>query len=133
MRALPQVLLMAGLLASAVCAADKADKREQAEAKAEEEAEASLGENGAPGFSSAGRLALEPANGNAEVVGTFHTDTAQYQLKLADPALLQLLKKHDRKTVTLTGALRNKGKYLVVSGVIEPAAPGVVRKKKAGL
>lgn len=63
------------------------------------------------------------------VVGTFITDKSDrnpeqtYLVKVVSDDVLKVLSRYDTKKVTVQGKLRNNGKYLIVSLVIEPPPP----------
>jgi hypothetical protein len=110
-------------------------QREMEEANAEDEADRARGE----GFSSektfSGRLVLgQVVEGRPDVVGLFTIEKAKaYPVKLANEGLLNELKAHDHKTVSLQGKFRNQGQYFVVTAIIPPPAPTPRVQKVGGL
>jgi hypothetical protein len=112
-----------------------AAQREVEEAKAEDQADRARGE----GFSSektfSGRLVLgQVVEGRPDVVGLFTIEKAKaYPVKVVTQGLLNELKAHDHKTVSLQGKFRNQGQYFVVTAIIPPPAPTPRVQKVGGL
>ena len=83
-----------------------------------------------------------PQQDNPEVIGYLVTDAKDevpqrgYQVRVAKGAtekqILETLKRYNRKKVEVLGRLRVDNKYLVVSSVIEPAAPPKGPERRAG-
>ena len=68
------------------------------------------------------------------IAGTFTVENGPtYQVKAADKAMLNRLAALDKKKCILAGKVRNGGKYLLVSSVIEAAGAPVERRKRGGL
>ncbi len=76
-------------------------------------------------------------NGNPEVVGalTCTDDQRIYLLKLEAKDVIKVLQRNDNKKITLSGRVRNSGKYLVVTGLVEhqPGPPRVARRSMGGI
>lgn len=76
-------------------------------------------------------------NGNPEVVGalTCTDDQKIYLLKLEAKDVIKVLQRNDNKKITLSGRVRNSGKYLVVTGLVEhqPGPPRVARRSMGGI
>ena len=123
------VLLIAG--SPSLYAEDDPEAAQAAREEAKEDAEGS--ENFQNLFE--GRLMLgaiqEPGEG---VVGIFRCKKRTYQLKLAQPELLEKLKPHNGKSVTLMGRPRVNGKYFLAMGIQETVANPVVplRRPRGG-
>ena len=76
-------------------------------------------------------------DGNPEVVGalTCTDDQKIYLLKLESKDVIKVLQRNDNRKITLSGHLRNSGKYLVVTGLVEHQAgpPRVARRSMGGI
>lgn len=107
-------------------AADEA--RQEAEEKAAEE---KLGDRLQVNFT--GKLILTPQSENPDVVGVFQSSGRAFLLKLDNPALLNTLKTHNGKEVTLVGRPRNQGKYFLAWGIDLPSAPPVFTRTRGSL
>lgn len=107
-------------------------QKEEAEAKAEEEAEiAEKGEELRTIFAGKVELtAMEDGKDAPAIVGTFTSEGKTYGLKLKRPELITEIKKFDGKEVVLIGRPRNAEKYFVASNVQLPgAAPKYTRPR----
>jgi uncharacterized pyridoxamine 5'-phosphate oxidase family protein len=73
-------------------------------------------------------------DGNPAVVGALSCsdDSKIYLLKVDNKDTLKILQSNDKQKVTISGRLRNDGKYLVVTGIIEHR-PGPVRVSRRTL
>ncbi|MCY3021072.1 MAG: hypothetical protein NTW87_18820 [Planctomycetota bacterium] len=85
-----------------------------------------------------GLFLLQADKENSAVVGTFVGDERDkqpnrtYLVKVEKEDLAKTLARYDGKKIALQGKLRNKGKYLLVAAVIEPA-PGPARTERRAL
>lgn len=123
------------LLACSLLLGAEPNEQEAKEAQEEVEAESKLPEAEQIGLvkSFAGTLQLMKNEENPEVVGQLVTASGPMQLKLSEPSLLKALQPFNQKAILLTGKLRNKGKYLVVSAVVGAPPPAFERKKRGGI
>jgi hypothetical protein len=128
------VLGLALLYAPRIHCAD-ADDEETKEAREEIELESKLSEVEQIALvkSFAGKLQLLRSDENPQVIGQLMTTQGPIALKLEKPDILDELKPYNMKDVTLNGKLRNKGKYLVVTGLHPAPPPGAERKKRGGI
>jgi hypothetical protein len=126
------------LIFAGFCAAEEetTDQKEAKEAAAEDDAEKLLPEDQQFAKTFAGKLnvtAIEWKSASL-VVGTLVVENGPtYQLKIGSAVLLKQLTAYDNKKCMLLGKLRNKGKYLIVSTVIEAGAKPVERRKRGGM
>jgi hypothetical protein len=131
------ILLIASLAVamSFAAAAESQAEQEAKQAAAEEAAEKLLPEDQQFGKPYSGTFNLSAKDDqNPQVIGRFAVDKgATYLVKLNDPGLLKRLSLYDNKKCTLTGKLRNEGKYLLVTTVIESAPTPPARRKRGGL
>jgi hypothetical protein len=116
-------------------AADSSDDREAKEAADEESAEKQLSEEAQNGKSYSGRFTLDINDKQPrDVIGSFATDTsATYLVKVSDQALMKRMIARDNQKCMLFGKLRNKGKYLVVTSIVEPAPTPLDHHKRGGM
>lgn len=130
-RFIPFLILMAcGCLVAA-----EPNEQERKEAQEEEEKESKLPEVEQIALTKAymGTLQLIKNEENPEVVGQLVTTTGPMILKLSQPTLLKELVPFNQKTISLTGKLRNNGKYLLVTSVVGAPPPAFERKKRGGI
>ena len=140
------IILLAGLAgASSLVAADKnAEKQRDAEnkaaadqAKTEERLEMVDQVKLRSVFNGVVTIQADLDNNNPEVVGalTCTDDQKVYFLKVDNKDTLKMLQNNDNHKITICGRLRNEGKYLVVTGIIEHKAgpPRVSRRTVGGL
>jgi hypothetical protein len=85
----------------------------------------------APARNYSGRLTVEINDKQPrDVIGSFATDSgALYLVRSSDQALVKRLIARDNQKCVLFGKLRNKGKYLVVSSIVEASSEHVSRHK----
>lgn len=133
----PRIAVIFLMILAGVCAAEETlDQKEAKEAAAEEAAERNLPEDQQFAKTFAGKLSLTTTDWKSDslVIGTFSVENGPtYQLRLSSAALLKQLTAYDNKKCTLLGKLRNKGKYLIASSVIELSAKPVERRKRGGM
>jgi hypothetical protein len=136
------VLLLALALGNTKHSAFAEESQEEREAKQaadEAAAEKNLPEDQQYGKSYNGTLNLvviDPTQPKPAVIGTFTIDKgATLQLKLAElnDSLMKRISLYDNKKCTLFGKLRNNGKYLIVSSIIEMANAPVMKRKRGGM
>ena len=121
-------------VSTAIHAAETRDEREAKEAADEDAAEGQKGEENKDSKSYTGRFSVEINDKQpADVIGSLTTDNATYIVRTTDQALMKRLIAKDRQKCVLFGKLRNKGKYLVVSSIIEPEPAVGERRKRGGL
>jgi hypothetical protein len=121
------------LLASAARGAEGEDEAQII--AAEDAAEAALPMDKLPRMERVGLVALStdelPADPTPlQNVGTFTSANVVYVLRVANPKLLDKLRRYDRKQATLLGKIRMRGKYFVVVDVPEKN-PGTPRTDRA--
>ena len=109
-------------------AEDLSAEEEAAIMAQEEEAEAALPLDRKPPGSVSGRVQLQAdaAEETGAVVGLLATQNRAYLLRLARPEVLPLLRRFNGQTVTVSGKIRMRGKYLIAESVQAPT-PGVER------
>jgi hypothetical protein len=114
-------------------AAEESQAEEEAKQAAEEKAaEEKLGERLQVNFS--GKVILTPQEKeNPDVVGVFQSSGRTFLLKLENPSLLNTLKAHNGKEVSLVGRPRNQGKYFLAWGIDQPGAPRVFTRTRGSL
>jgi hypothetical protein len=129
------IVLIACLCApfATVRTAENAAAEEEAKQAAEEKAaEEKLGERLQVNFT--GKVILTPKQDeNPDVVGVFQSSGHAFLLKLDSPTLLNTLKTHNGKEVTLMGRPRNQGKYFLAWGIDLPSAPPVFTRTRGSL
>jgi hypothetical protein len=133
-------LMLAGICATLQHCAVAEESKDDAEAKQaakEEDDEKKLPEDrqfGKPYSGTFSLYAADPNQPNPQVVGTFTVDNGPTLLvKLNEPTVLKRLTVYDNKKCVLLGKLRNNGKYIVVSSVIEQAPTPAMRRKRGGM
>jgi hypothetical protein len=121
-----------------------AEKKKEAEEAAKQAADRLAGNEGGFQRHFSGTFILNDSSqqDNPDVVGIFVTDAKDqvpqqgYQVRVAKGAkekeILETLKRYNGKKVEVQGRLRVDNKYLVVSGVIERAAPPKEPERRAG-
>ncbi|HYG75897.1 MAG TPA: hypothetical protein VEK08_12915 [Planctomycetota bacterium] len=125
-----------------VFSAEKPQKRwetERQEAQLEEQREQQLSfeEKARMRYQYRGILQIEEGldDGNPDVVGSFVAEDAGghrvYMLKIEDPSLVSKLKALDRKKVALVGKIRNSGKYILVSAVVDQSGSPIRSRRRA--
>jgi len=124
------------------CVALKAEEApakttEAEEAAAEDEAEKNMSESEIIRAvkSISGKLSLGAIGGDVseDVIGTLTAAGGKvYLLKPGNETITKTLEKFNNSTVTLTGKLRNKEKYLIVSGASEPSGGAAPDRRKRG-
>jgi hypothetical protein len=130
------LFVLAALSNRTLNAEDAPDSAETKEAAEEDEAEKKLPETEQIQALKTvrGVLKLGAAEDNSEVVGTLTAESGDsYLLKLASKDLAKRLERYNNKNVTLTGKLRNKGKYLIVQNISDAAGGSSERTKRGGI
>lgn len=141
------VAAILAMLAGTLYAAEKADnfqkrldaERREAQDEAQREEKLTLAEQAKMRSQFNGILTIQSDldNGNPEVIGalTCTDDQKVYLIKLDSKDLLKVLQRNDGKKITLGGRMRNSGKYLLVTGMIEHQAgpPRIARRSMGGI
>ena len=130
------LMLVYTIVSGGAYAAQSADAKLKQEedriSKQEEEAEGKLGLSEKKNFVVTGTLNLYDEEKLAKSDGVFgtldSTQGATYLVKLDSSVSLAQLKKYDTKNVSVSGKSRVKGKYLVITGIVE-LIPGPERKE----
>ena len=108
------------VLCASLQAAESPGQREAREAD-DDSGDKVLPDDAQAGKNYSGRLTVEINDKQPrDVIGYFVTESgATYTVRSADQALLKRLVAHDKQKCVLFGKLRNNGKYLVVSSIVE--------------
>jgi hypothetical protein len=134
-RAVLAVVLLAGLAAFPARAEQALADREAEEARNEDAADRQAGEGKSSERTFRGKIVLGTTDDSSpDVVGVFVGDQGErYLLKPSLESVKKALESFNNKPVVLQGKLRNKGKYLVVTGVIPPPAAIPRESRRCGL
>ena len=130
------IAMAVGLHAShAVCADDTLLEREAKQAAAEDLAEKQLPEGQQFGKAYSGTFTLTNDDlKKSAVVGRYDVDNgASFLVKVTDSALLKRLALYDNKKCVVNGKVRNEGKYLIVTTLVEIGGAPPVRRKRGGM
>jgi len=142
-------LVLASLISVQALGADsakaKADlwaaERREAELEAQNETQLSLVEQARINRQFRGQLELGKDD-NPDVVGAFYelqgtsnSSAVKYGIKLQNKSLMETLKNYNGKRIEVEGKLRNSGKYLLITRIVEKAAgqPRTERRAFGGL
>lgn len=112
-------------------------ERQEAQDEAQREEKLTLEEKARMRSQFNGILTLQGdlGNGNPDVVGalTCTDDQKVYLLKLENKEVIKVLQRNGNKKITISGRVRNSGKYLVVTGLIEhQAGPPRIARRSLG-
>ena len=116
-------------------AEESAAEKEAKQAADEDSAEKQLSEEAQNGKQYSGRFMLDLSDTSIrDVVGSFSVEHGpKYLVKASDPALVRRLVARDAQKCVLFGKLRNNGKYLLVTSIVEAAPPPTDRHKRGGM
>ncbi len=132
------VAMMVVWTGATCCAGTLPERTSENQKVSPEETAEREGNNEKFGADFCGKLALftkeqKEAFGDASVFGTLTTDKTTYFVKLNSEKLLEALTPYDGKKCTLTGKLRNEGKYLLVQKVVQAGAEYIYQKRRGGV